>query len=256
MIAKLTSPRILIFIPTYNGSKTLPWVLDRISPQMHKRITEILVVDNCSPDNAYLTALGYATKHGLENLRVIRNETNLGYGGSQKKAYQYAVDNGYDIVVMLHGDGQYPVEQIPELIEPIEKGKADLVFGSRIIGDSIKNMPRWRYAGNRFLTMLENYWLGMNISEFHSGFRAYRVAALKKVKFQLCSSNYHFDTEILIQFCNKRLRIAEIAIPTHYGKESASPPFSTMVKYTFGILNALRRYSLHKKGIKKLPMYE
>ncbi len=248
--------RLLIFIPTYNGSRTLPWVLDRMDKKTRDRADEILIVDNCSTDNANLTALGYKALHGLDKLKVIRNQTNLGYGGSQKVAYQYAIDSGFDIAVMLHGDGQYPVEKILELIKPIEEGDADLVFGSRIKGDSVKVMPKWRYAGNRGLTALENYWLGMNISEFHSGFRAYKVGALKKVKFGLCSNNYHFDTEILIQFNNKKLRIGEIPIPTHYGEESASPPISALVRYTLGIFSALGRYTLHRKGIKRLPMFE
>jgi glycosyltransferase involved in cell wall biosynthesis len=127
--------RILCYVPAYNAAATIPSVLDRIPENMKDQIDEILVVDNASEDNTHLVGIGYAHQKGLTNLKVHRSETNGGYGGSQKVGYRYAIDNGFDVVVMLHGDGQYAPEKMEFLLEPIYQGKADHVFGSRMTGD-------------------------------------------------------------------------------------------------------------------------
>jgi len=158
---------------------------------------------------------------------------------------------------MLHGDGQYAPELLPDLIKPVEEGKADLVFGSRMTGDPLAGgMPYYRYLGNKGLTFIENKTLGLNLSEFHSGYRVFSCEALKKIPFDKCSDNYHFDTEILIQFRIKNLRIAERSIPTHYGEESGSPSIKDLAIYSTNILLALKDYVYHKKGIKTLPKYD
>jgi len=249
--------KIAIFIPAYNAASTLPMVIDRIPKEIKEKVKEIFVIDNASPDNTYLTAVGYRQDRGLSNLQAIRNKENRGYGGSQKLAYQYCIDNGFDIVVMLHGDAQYAPEMIPALLEPVEMGEADLVFGSRMKGAPLKGgMPAWRYLGNRALTVIENKILGLNLSEFHSGYRVYSVPALLKVPFQRCSNNYHFDSEILIQFAMAKLKIMERPIPTHYGRESMSPSLLSVINYSLNILRALVRYVLHVKGVRKAYMYD
>jgi glycosyltransferase involved in cell wall biosynthesis len=126
--------KILCYIPAYNAAATIPSVLDRIPESMKQKIDEYLVVDNASEDNTHLVGIGYAHQKGLTNLKVHRSETNGGYGGSQKVGYRYAIDHGFDAVVMLHGDGQYAPEKMEYLLEPIYQGKADHVFGSRITG--------------------------------------------------------------------------------------------------------------------------
>lgn len=249
--------KIAIFIPAYNAATTIPLVIDRIPDSIKSRVKEIFVVDNASEDNTYLTVIGYKQLKNLNNLSVIRNDTNKGYGGSQKIAYKYAIEKGYDIIVMLHGDAQYAPEKIPLLLDPVEKNEADLVFGSRIKGNPIAGgMPFWRFFGNRVLTHIENGILGTNLSEFHSGFRVYSCEALKKIPFHLCSDNYYFDTEILIQFSLKSLKIAERPIPTHYGKESHSPSVAQTFNYSVNILRAVWKFLLHKYKIKKVDMFD
>lgn len=245
--------KIAIFIPAYNAATTLPIVLDRIPKDVKERVKEIFVIDNASPDNTYFVGIGYKEETGLSNLKVFRNETNKGYGGSQKRAYQYAIDQGFDAVVMLHGDAQYAPEKIAYLLEPIEKGEADMVFGSRIAGKPLEGgMPYHRYLGNRFLTWVENKVLDMNLTEFHSGFRVFSCEALKKVPFQLCADDYHFDTDIIIQFRIKGLRIVERPIPTYYGKEKSHV---RIFSYGFNVLRSVSEYWLHKKGMRRVAKY-
>ncbi|MBU2639815.1 MAG: glycosyltransferase family 2 protein [Nanoarchaeota archaeon] len=245
--------KVLIFIPTYNAAKTLPVVIDRIPEGLKKKVKEIFVVDDASQDNTHLIAIGYKTQTDLGNLKIYHHKKNKGYGGNQKFAYQYAIDNGFDIVVMLHGDAQYAPEQIPSLLEPLEKDEADMVFGSRMTGYPLKGgMPLWKFLGNKFLTKVENHFLNLNLSEYHSGFRLYSCEALKKIPFQLCSNDFHFDTEILIQFKIKNLRIVERPIPTFYGDEKSHV---NVFSYGMNIFRALWQYELNKKGIKKVPKF-
>ena len=245
--------RIAIYIPAYNAGYTLPRVLDRIPEDVKRRVEEIFVVDNASPDNTYLIGVGYKNEKGLHNLNVYKNERNLGYGGSQKFAYRYAIDKGYDAVVMLHGDAQYAPEKIAYLLEPLERGEADLVFGSRIAGLPLKGgMPLHRYWGNKFLTAVENYVLNWNLSEYHSGFRVFSCAALERVPFQLCSDDYHFDTEILVQFKLKNLRVVERPIPTHYGSERS---YVNVWRYGLQILYTMAEYMLHQRGIRRVDKF-
>ena len=247
------SLKIAIYIPTYNAGHTLPIVLDRIPEDIKSRVMEIFIVDNASPDNTYLIGVGYKNEKGLHNLSIYKNETNLGYGGSQKVAYRYAIERGYDVVVMLHGDAQYAPEKISYLLEPLENGEADMVFGSRIAGLPLSGgMPLHRFLGNKFLTALQNYVLGWDLSEYHSGFRGYSCAALRQIPFQACSDFYHFDTEILVQFKLKGLRVIERPIPTHYGTERS---YVNVWRYGFDILYTLIEYLLHKKGIRRVKKF-
>ena len=215
---------------------------------------EIFIVDNASPDNTYLIGVGYKNEKGLHNLSIYKNETNLGYGGSQKVAYRYAIERGYDVVVMLHGDAQYAPEKISYLLEPLENGEADMVFGSRIAGLPLSGgMPLHRFLGNKFLTALQNYVLDWDLSEYHSGFRVFSCAALRQIPFQACSDFYHFDTDILVQFKLKGLRVVERPIPTHYGTERS---YVNVWRYGFDILYTLIEYLFHKKGIRRVKKFE
>ena len=245
---------IAIFIPAYNAAYTLPVVLDRIPNEIKDRVKQIFVIDNASPDNTYLIGIGYRETKGLDKLEVFRNETNKGYGGSQKRAYRYAIDNGFDIVIMLHGDAQYAPEKIPYLLEPLERNEADMVFGSRIAGLPLKGgMPLYKFLGNKFLTMVQNYMLGMNLTEFHSGFRAFRCAALAQVPFSLCSDEYHVDTDIILQFKIKKLRIQEMPIPTYYGKEKS---YVNVIGYGLNVLKSMFTYWLWNKGLLRVDKFD
>ncbi len=246
--------KILCYIPAYNAAATIPSVIDRIPASMMEKIDEILVVDNASEDNTHLVSKGYAQEKGIKNLKVHRSEVNGGYGGSQKVGYRYAIDNGFDVVVMLHGDGQYAPEKMEDLLEPIYQGKADHVFGSRMTGDPRGGgMPLHRFLGNKFLTGAENLILGWNLSEYHSGYRIYTTECLKKIPFEKCTGEYHFDSEILVQVRMAGLRVVERTIPTFYGSEKCYVP---LVKYGFDVLRTMRAYLLHTWGIKSCHYLE
>jgi glycosyltransferase involved in cell wall biosynthesis len=239
--------RVGIFIMAYEAVRTLITAYARIPAQLKKEAAEIYIIDDASEDNTFWAGMGYKLLHNIPNLNVYRNPRNLGYGGNQKRGLRHAIDRGYDIVVVLHGDVQYAPERIPDLIQPILEGQADLMFGSRMTGHPLRGgMPLYKFLGNKVLTAIENLALGLNLSEYHSGFRAYACEALKQVHYERCTDDFHFDTEILIQFKDKGLRIAEIPIPTHYGPESHQVGFGTSVRYGFGILRSLVEYRLHK----------
>ncbi|MFC1809686.1 glycosyltransferase family 2 protein [Candidatus Omnitrophota bacterium] len=239
--------KIGIFIIAYQAVRTLITAYERIPQSIKDSAQEIYVIDDCSNDNTYYAGLGYKHEYNIEKLKIFRNETNRRYGGNQKKGYEYAIEKDLDIVVMLHGDVQYAPEKIPELINPLIKGEADLVMGSRMLGRPLKGgMPIWKYVGNRFLTAVQNKTLGTHLSEFHSGFRAYNVQALKQVPFDTLTDEFHFDTEIVIEFLEKGLRIKEIPIPTHYGPESHQVGFRESVWYGWNILKTLFEYKTHK----------
>jgi glycosyltransferase involved in cell wall biosynthesis len=241
-----TLKKTAIYIPSYNAAATLPRVLERIPQKVRDEVEEIFVVDNHSEDNTYLVAIGYRETQGLHNLQVIRNDQNLGYGGSQKLAYTRCIEKGYSCVAMLHGDAQYAPELIETLLEPVLNGEYDMVFGSRMRGDPRKGgMPLHRFLGNKFLTAIQNKVLGMNLSEFHSGYRVYSVEALKKINFDRLSSDYHFDTEIIILFKQAGLRIGEMTIPTHYGDEKN---YVNVWKYGIDVLVTTVTYFLHVHG--------
>lgn len=253
----MINKKIAIYIPAYDVSHVIPTVLDRIPEEIKEKVVEIIVVDNASKDNTYLTVVEYKNKKKMHNLRIIRNEKNRGYGGSQKLAYQYCIEKGYDIVAMLHGDAQYAPEYLPDLVGPVDKGEVDLMFGSRMKGNPLKGgMSLWKYIGNKALTKLENFVLNTNLSEFHSGYRVFSCDALKKVPFSLCSNDYHFDTEILIQFSLAGLKIDEKPVPTHYGKESTSPSLRSLYIYCSNIILTMGKYLLHKWGIKRYRLFK
>lgn len=253
----MVEKKIAIFIPTYNAAKTLPIVLDRIPDKIKKQVKEIFVADDESKDNTDLVGIGYKQKTGLSNLKIFHHDKNKGYGGNQKWAYQYCIDKGYDVVVMLHGDAQYAPEKIPDLIKPFyskDSDKIGMVFGSRMRGHPIKGgMPVYKYLGNRFLTIVENFILRLDLSEYHSGYRAYNCKNLKKIPFNLCSDDFHFDTEIIIQLMLAGFNIAETPIPTYYGDEKCHV---NVVKYGLDILKSLYQYSLHKTGLMKIKKYD
>jgi glycosyltransferase involved in cell wall biosynthesis len=155
-------------------------------------------------------------------LEVIRRPVNLGYGGNQKAGYRWMIDHGLDVVVLLHGDGQYAPEFLPFMVAPIVDGRADVVFGSRMLerGAALRGgMPKYKFVGNKILSFLQNRIAGVSLSEWHSGYRAYSVASLARVGFELNADYYDFDTQIILQMIESHQRILEIPIPTFYGDE-------------------------------------
>lgn len=217
-----SKPRIGIFIIAYNAVNHLISTISRIPKEVYDKVDEIFVIDDCSKDNTYYAALGYKHEQGISKLTVHRNETNQGYGGNQKVGYRYAIDRGLDIVALVHGDGQYAPEALPELLAPLENKEADMVFGSRMstAGAALKGgMPLYKYLGNRILTVAQNKLSGLKLSEYHSGYRLYSTKALASVPFESFTNNWHFDTQIILAMAERGMRIAERPIPTYYGDE-------------------------------------
>lgn len=239
-----------IFIPSYKSTQTLEQVLLRIPKKIRERADEIYVVDDASPTDSYENALAVKQKLGWKNLSVSKNKVNQGYGGNQKVGYKYAIEKGFDIVVMLHGDGQYAPEKISELISPIDSDSAEMVTGSRFLknkwGDG---MPRWRFFSNRFLNFLQQVSWGYWLSDHNCGLRAYSVSALKKIPFELLTQDYYFDTEIITQFRLAGFKIGEIAIPTHYDADSHNPTLWKTFKFFLYSLKTLLDYRLATVGI-------
>jgi glycosyltransferase involved in cell wall biosynthesis len=213
--------KIGVLIVAYNAQQTLTRVLDRIPVDFIKQIDAILVCDDASTDDTHKVGLSYQSKSQLP-LTIVRHEINLGYGGNQKTGYQWALEKNLDLVVLLHGDGQYAPEYLPQMVEPIVSGRADVVFGSRMItqgGARQGGMPLYKFVGNKILTTLQNRLAKVSLTEWHSGYRAYSVASLRKIHFLKNSDYFDFDSQIILQMIGARQRIVEIEIPTFYGDE-------------------------------------
>ena len=245
----VTQKRVLIFIVAYNAETTITSVLNRIPASLRRPGVEVLIIDDSSKDSTFATGLKHEDREGEFRITILRNPENQRYGGNQKLGYRYAIDNGFDIVALVHGDGQYAPEKLPDLIEPFIKGEADAVFGSRMLRkqDALAGgMPLYKWIGNQVLTTFENAVLGTKLSEFHSGYRLYSVEALKKLPFERNANDFHFDTDIIIQLHFAGMRIVELPIPTFYGDEICRV---NGMKYAFDCCKAVVRAKLHGKNL-------
>lgn len=228
----LTDVRTIITMPAYRAARTLEKTYRELPDGAFDRV---LVVDDCSPDETVAVAesLGLPAK---------RHPENRGYGGNQKTCYDWALEEGADIVVLLHPDYQYAPHKVPALVEPIEKGRADFTFGSRFAdgGRPLEGgMHLYRYVGNRFTTTVENYFLGTSFTELHSGMKAYSRRFLELIDYHQFSDRFVFDSEMLIQAVLLGFRIEEVPIPTHYADDSSSVGIRSSIRYiaeTFGAL--------------------
>jgi 2-polyprenyl-3-methyl-5-hydroxy-6-metoxy-1,4-benzoquinol methylase len=242
-LADCLGKRIGILIVTFNAVGTLAKVLRRISPHVWGNVEEIAVFDDASQDATYELAVGLKAVARLPKLTVLKHPANLGYGGNQKAGYRYFIDRGFDIVVLLHGDGQYAPEILASLYHPLVTGEADAVFGSRMMkayGGSLKGgMPLYKYVGNRILSTFENAALGLRLTEFHSGYRAYSLDALRQIDFTHMTDDFHFDTEIIIKLHHQNFHILETPIPTYYGQEIC---YVNGMKYAGNVVRAVWRY--------------
>ncbi len=248
MSEKPGKPRIGVLVVAYNAESHLAKTLDRIPRDFAAQVDEVLVCDDASPDNTYLVGLGYQNRGTDLPMRLVRHPINLGYGGNQKAGYRWAIDEKLDIVVLLHGDGQYAPEFLPQIVQPIVDGKADAVFGSRMMerGAALEGgMPRYKFVGNRILSTVQNAMSGATLSEWHSGYRAYSVEWLKSVPFQRNSDGFDFDTEIIVQLLESNARIVELPIPTYYGDEICHV---NGLKYAWDVTKLTGRYRLHRMG--------
>jgi glycosyltransferase involved in cell wall biosynthesis len=241
--------RIGVLVVAYNAASTLAAVLDRIPRDFAPRIAKVVVNDDYSHDATLLVGLGYQQLNRTLPLEIIRHPRNLGYGGNQKAGYRWAIEQGLDIVVLLHGDGQYPPELLPEIVAPLERDECDAVFGSRMMtkGAARKGgMPMYKFVGNKILTRFENGVAGLALTEWHSGYRAYSVAALKEIPFESNSNGFAFDTEVILQLHEAGKRIVEIPIPTYYGDEIC---YVNGLRYAKDVASDVLRYRAHKIGL-------
>ncbi len=244
-----SAKRVLIFIVAYNAEKTIESVLDRIPAVLHRENVEVLIIDDSSKDATFQTGLRREEKPGGFKVMILRTPVNQGYGGNQKLGYRYAIDHGFDVVALLHGDGQYAPEKLPDLLEPFFTEEADAVFGSRMIhkSDALKGgMPKYKWVGNQVLTTFQNAMLGTHLSEFHSGYRLYATRALRLIPFERNSNDFHFDTDIIVQLHFAGLTIREIPIPTFYGDEICHV---NGMKYAWDIFKTMLRAKLHVKNL-------
>lgn len=237
----MNQDNIVIVLPAYNAEKTLARTLAEIPVEYRQRI---ILVDDASTDNT----VEVAREAGLA---VFVHPHNRGYGGNQKTCYTEALKMGADIVVMLHPDHQYDASAIPDLVRPILNGRADAVFGSRMLGGRPMEggMPWWKYIANVFLTAFANVIFLRYLTEIHSGFRAYSRKYLETVRFLENSDDFIFDTQIIAQGMICNLTFQEVPIVTRYFPEASSINFRRSVVYGFGILGVLLKVALHKAGL-------
>src|SRR5688572_21926833 len=235
-------PFVVIVMPAYNAAKTLEDTFRRIPEGYYD---EVIVVDDFTRDET--TELAKRL-----NLKAIRHPHNVGYGGNQKTCYMEALRDGAQIVVMLHPDGQYDPAIIPEMVRPIQEGRADMVLGSRMMtpgGAAAGGMPLWKRVANRFLTTFENLAMGRRFSECHTGYRAYSRHFLETVPFLRNSNGFVFDTEVIFQAVHFQLPVVEVPISTRYFADASSVGFRVGVVYGLGTLATAARYLLHRWGL-------
>lgn len=242
-------PRICVLVVAYNAALTLEATLARLPPEQVKRIGHVLINDDASQDDTYEAALRIQAASSLP-VTVIRHPRNLGYGGNQKSGYRWAIEQGYDIVVLLHGDGQYAPEVIGDLIDPLVRLEADAVFGSRMMqrGAALRGgMPLYKYVGNRILTGLQNRLAGMCLTEWHSGYRAYRVSALSRLDLESYDDGFNFDTQIILGLAEEEHRLLEVPIPTFYGDEIC---YVNGIPYARDVIRDVVRYRRSRGDIR------
>jgi len=246
---KTEKTKIIIILPAYNAVKTMEKTINDIPKEY---VDEIICVDDGSTDGTYELAKAL-------NLKVFKHEKNRGYGANQKTCYDKALERGGDIVIMLHPDYQYDPKLIPHFVNYIRDGYFDIIMGSRIRTrkEALENgMPGYKYLGNRFLTLVENIITGQNLSEYHTGYRAYSRKVLKTIPYKNNSDDFVFDQEFLIQAAFYKFKIAEIPVPVRYFPEASSINFRRSMKYGISTILLLGKYLLHKLGIFKSRLFK
>jgi SAM-dependent methyltransferase len=239
--------RVGVLVVAYNAATTLTKTLSRLPESFAETVDHVMVCDDASLDDTYAIGLAYQSGCRLP-MTVVRHPKNLGYGGNQKAGYQWAISHGLDVVVLLHGDGQYAPEVIESIVEPLLSGEADAVFGSRMMERGAARrggMPVYKLVGNKILTGVQNRLTGLGLSEWHSGYRAYRVDALQDIDFASYSNDFDFDTEIILGLHEVGKRIVEVPIPTYYGDEIC---YVDGMKYARDVTKDVVRFKARRMG--------
>lgn len=235
------TPKVVVVMPAYNAGRTLRMTYEELPKET---VNLVILVDDGSTDRTIEIAREL-------NLEIFIHNRNYGYGANQKTCYAEALKADADIVVMVHPDYQYDPTLLPKLVDPIRKGDADLVLGSRLLSGSAlrQGMPWWKFVGNRILTQLENLVFGLSLSELHTGYRAFRREVLETVNYAMNSDGFIFDQEIIAQAVAAQFRIAEIAVPVRYFPDASSAGFIASVGYGLRILLLLARYGVYRAGV-------
>lgn len=233
--------KVTVVMPAYNAEKTLRQTYDELP---HEYVDEVILVDDFSRD--------YTARIALElGIKTIIHDENMGYGANQKTCYREALRGGADIVVMVHPDYQYTPRLVMAMASMVASGHYDIVLGSRILGgEALKGgMPIYKYVANRFLTFVENLVLGVKLSEYHTGYRAFSRKVLETLPLGENSNDFVFDNEILAQAVYFGFKIGEISCPTKYFDEASSINFQRSVKYGLGVLSTSGKYIMQKSGM-------
>ena len=242
--------RVLIFVVAYQHERLIEGLFERVPEQLfnNDRI-QFLVIDDAGGDATAEVLQRWIEAHDIHNVSVARNPVNQRYGGNQKLGYRYALEAGFDFTILLHGDAQYAPEMLPDFIDIWERTGAGVVLGTRM--GSVESaraggMPFYKVVANKGLTLFQNYLTGLELTEYHTGYRAYSSAFLRRVPFEINTNEYHFDTEMLLQAANIGAHIEEFDIPTHYGDEDCNVDG---VQYGKDVLKETIRYRAHRLGM-------
>ena len=244
----LNSHRIAVVLPAYNAARTLCQTVKEIPRDI---VDDIILTDDASSDDTCGLSVGLG-------LHTIRHDENQGYGGNQKTCYAAALRREADIVVMLHPDYQYTPRLIPVMAAMIASGEFDVVLGSRILGNGALRggMPAYKYVSNRALTAFENVIIGQKLSEYHTGYRAWRRSVLEKLPLHACSNDFVFDNQMLAQALYFGYNVGEVSCPTRYFPEASSINFRRSVVYGMGVLSTALQYRLARIGIATSRLFE
>jgi glycosyltransferase involved in cell wall biosynthesis len=241
-------PKVVVVMPAYNAGRTLRMTYEELPKDT---VNLVILVDDGSTD----ATLDVARQLGLE---IFVHNRNYGYGANQKTCYTEALRAGADVVVMVHPDYQYDPTLVPQIVEPIVKGNADVVLGSRLKNGSAvaQGMPWWKFVANRFLTRVENLVFGLALSEYHTGYRAFRREVLEAVNFRANNDGFVFDQEIIAQVVAAGFRIEEIAVPTRYFPEASSASFVASSIYGLRVLAVLFWYLMNRWGLRRSRRFD
>jgi glycosyltransferase involved in cell wall biosynthesis len=236
---------IFILMPAYNAGATIESVFERIPAEARRRIRRYVVVNDGSSDDTEAALARLRTR--FPTLVALTHARNRGYGAAEKTLLRYALDQHADLAIVLHSDGQYSPESIPELTAPFDEDSADMVQGSRMLGSgALKGgMPVYKFVANKVLTAIENLAFGMKMAEYHSGYMLYSRRTMASIPFERLSDSFDFDLEMIVMARVLGLRVAEIPIPTVYaGEVSHLKP----VRYGLRVLRIVGNYLLGRYG--------
>jgi len=241
--------KVVVVMPAYNAAKTLRLTYDEVMAQ--EIVDKVILVDDGSEDETVEIA------RELTNVRVFTHARNMGYGANQKSCYRIALEEGADIIIMVHPDYQYTPKLIPAMASLIGNGLYHCVLGSRILGgQALKGgMPLWKYVANRILTFVENLLLGAKLSEYHTGYRAFSRRLLEEIPYENNHDDFVFDNQMLAQIVWFGHTIGEISCPAKYFAEASSIGFKRSVRYGLGCLDTAFAFAVAKLQIKESPMF-